>query len=459
VTRSYAELRAEYAARRLSPVEVAREALARAEAAQRDFNCFALIDHERALAAARASENRWRAGAPLSPLDGMPVGIKEFAQVEGWPTRYASAVTGAAPAPRSTPFAARLLEAGAVAIGKTRAPEFNWKGVTDSPAFGVTRNPLDPWKTPGGSSGGCAAAVASGVVRVSVGSDAGGSVRIPAAFSGVLGLKPSFGRIPMWPNPSHFSGIAHVGPLAASTDDLGDALAVMSGPSVDDWTAFDDPDFRQRLTGARVSSDLRIGLLNPAQWRSCAPEIGEAMAQAVAVLGEAFQLRDVSFDLDSATFVADRFYRLGCAQIFRTTPEKDHALLDPGLRAFVQPVAGLTMEDYIDLMRRRDALGAGLAALFQSVDALVLPTVPIFAFEAGRNAPADRDTDDWMGWNPFTPAFNLLHVPALSVPLWPQGSALPAGLQLVARFGADDRLVALARWLEAHPSGLFTRSR
>lgn len=457
MTRSYAELRADYAAGRLSPVEVARDALMRAEAAQRDFNCFALIDHDRALAAARASESRWRAGAPLSSLDGMPISIKEFAQVEGWPTRYASAVTSDAPAPRSTPFAARLLDAGAVAIGKTRAPEFNWKGVTDSPAFGVTRNPLDLSKTPGGSSGGCAAAVAAGVVRVSIGSDAGGSVRIPAAFSGVLGLKPSFGRIPMWPNPSHFSGIAHVGPLAASAGDLSDAMAVMSGASVEDWTSLDDPGFAQRLTVARIAPDIRIGLLNPAQWGGCAHEVGAAMAQAVAVLRENFQVCDASFDLDNATYVADRLYRLGCAQIFRTMPVKDHGLLDPALRSFVRPVMELATDDYIDLMRRRDALGAQLAALFQSFDVLVLPTVPILAFEAGRNAPADQGSDDWMAWNPFTPAFNLLHVPALSVPIWPRGSGLPVGLQLVARFGADDVLVALAHWIEAHPSGLFAR--
>ena len=180
-------------------------------------------------------------------------------------------------------------------------------------------------------------------------------------------------------------------------------------------------------------------------------------AQAVAVLRENFQVCDASFDLDNATYVADRLYRLGCAQIFRTTPAKDHGLLDPALRSFVRPVMELATDDYIDLMRRRDALGAQLAALFQSFDVLVLPTVPILAFEAGRNAPADQGSDDWMAWNPFTPAFNLLHVPALSVPLWPRGSGLPVGLQLVARFGADDVLVALAHWIEAHPSGLFAR--
>lgn len=222
---AFSDLRQQYRQGKLSPVDVARSALQHADRVASLTNAFALIDVDRALAAARRSEQRWRSGQAIGDLDGMPMTIKEFAAVKGWPTRRGSLTTSADPAPESTVFVARLEEAGTVLLGKTRAPEFNWKGVTDSPGYGVTRNPWNLDLTPGGSSGGCAAAVASGVVRVSFGSDAGGSVRIPAAFSGILGLKPTFGLIPVVPVPSHFSNTAHVGPLGVSSVDLIEANA------------------------------------------------------------------------------------------------------------------------------------------------------------------------------------------------------------------------------------------
>ena len=195
-------LRELYRLGEVSPMDVARSALEHAERADPIINAFALLDRAGTLAGARESEERWRQGAALGPLDGMPVAIKEFAAVRGWPTRRGSALTSAEPAAAHTVFVQRLADAGAVLLGKTRAPEFNWKGITDSPAFGITRNPWNPSLTPGGSSGGCAAAVAAGVVRLSMGSDAGGSIRIPAAFTGTIGLKPTHGRIPCRPCPA-----------------------------------------------------------------------------------------------------------------------------------------------------------------------------------------------------------------------------------------------------------------
>lgn len=449
MTQSFAQTRADYAAGKLSPVDVAREALERAERADARLNCFALLDPARAMDAALRSEQRWRRGEPLSPLDGMPIAIKEFAAVEGWPTRYASRLTSSEPAAASTPFVARLIAAGAVPIGKTRAPEFNWKGVTDSPGFGVTRNPWGMSLTPGGSSGGCAAAVAAGVVRISIGSDAGGSVRIPAAFTGTLGLKPSFGRIPMSPNPSHFSQTVHVGPLAASVEDMADALGVMAGASAADWTSLDDPDFARGLAQPHAGKNLRIGVLDAARWQDCEDAVAAAMQAMQATLAQGgFALSNVDFDVRGASDVAAHFYRIGCAQILKATPEKDHGALDPGLIPFVRPVMDLSLDAYIGLMRQRDAYGAQLARLFESIDVLVLPVTPVTAFAAGRNAPENWSSDDWMSWNPFTPAFNLTHAPALSYPVWPQGAALPVGVQLVAAKNRDAVLVDLARWLE-----------
>ena len=192
---SATELLAAYRARTLSPVEAARAVLARIAELNPVLNCFNLIDAKSALESARSSEARWRKGAPNGPLDGVPASIKDIILTRGWPTRRGSKTTDpAGPWNDDAPAVARLREAGAVLVGKTTTPEFGWKGVTDSPLTGITRNPWNPKKTPGGSSGGSAAAVASGMGPLTIGTDGGGSIRIPCGFTGLFGLKPSFGR-------------------------------------------------------------------------------------------------------------------------------------------------------------------------------------------------------------------------------------------------------------------------
>src|SRR5688572_2513652 len=166
-----------------------------------------LVDEARALAAAKAAEKRWRKGSPKGPVDGVPVLIKDILLTKGWPTlRGSRTIDSDQDWPEDAPAVARLRESGAVLIGKTTTPEFGWKGVTDSPLTGITRNPWDLSKTPGGSSGGSAAAVAAGYVPLSLGTDGGGSIRIPAGFTGIFGFKPSFGRV-----PAYSKGVASIG--------------------------------------------------------------------------------------------------------------------------------------------------------------------------------------------------------------------------------------------------------
>lgn len=436
----------QYLARSASPVEVTRSALDHAERANPALNAFALIDREGALDGARRSEERWRRGAPLGPLDGMPIAIKEFAAVRGWPTRRGSAVTSDEPAAAHTVFVQRLADAGAVLLGKTRAPEFNWKGVTDSPAFGITRNPWNPALTPGGSSGGCAAAVAAGIVRVSMGSDAGGSIRIPAAFTGTIGLKPTHGRIPLSPLPSAFSNIVHTGPIAAGMDELEAAYLAARGASALDWTSCLGGDDGPDVPGGRP----RIGLLSPRRWGPrCAAPVRAAMDEALAALrADGMDVVEIDVDIEAASRVGQDLYRLGCAAAVRAVAPELRGRLDPGLIAFVRGVDDWPISRYHALCQQRDQHANDLARLFGQVDLLMLPTVPLCAFEAGRDVPPDQPGDDWMSWNPYTPAFNSAQVPALSYPVWPQGEALPAGVQWVAPKYREDRLLALGRWLE-----------
>ncbi len=447
---SFDELRALYASGEVSPVDVTYSALRHAENVNESINALAVLDHDRALRAAAQSQTRWRSGTQLGPLDGMPVTFKDFAAVEGWPTRRGSAVTSGAPVPASTVFVERMLNAGMIPLGKTRAPEFNWKTVTDSPAYGITRNPWNTRLTPGGSSGGCSAAVAAGMVRVSMGSDAGGSVRIPSAFTGLIGFKPSFGRIPASPLPSAFSQVVHTGPIGTSMREIAEVMRVAAGPSGKDWTSFSGiiNDDVEALSGD--AKTLRIGVLDASRWSpaSC-EEVRRGMADTIALIERSgFEVETVDFDVTAATAAALVFYRVGCEASLRTVPVSEHGKVDPGLLDFVKSVEGLKLADFLEACRLRDLYANALTELFDRIDVLMLPTMPILPFEAGRLAPEGWHSNDPMSWNPFTPAFNAAQVPAMSYPVWPEGSALPVGIQFVAPRYCDDRLMTLGAWLE-----------
>ena len=219
-----------YRKKALSPVEATRLILDRLDALQPKINAFCVVDRDGALAAARASEGRWLRGEAVGRLDGVPVTIKDLILMHGFPTRRGSRlVEPDQDWSEDAPATARLREAGAVIIGKTTTPEFGWKALGDSPLTGITRNPWDLSRTPGGSSAGAAAACAAGLAPLHVGSDGAGSIRIPSAFTGVFGLKPSFGRVPAHP-PSPMGLLAHIGPMARTVADAALLLTVLSGP-------------------------------------------------------------------------------------------------------------------------------------------------------------------------------------------------------------------------------------
>src|SRR6476646_6668109 len=235
-TLSATELLDGYRKHQLSPVEVTRAVLDRIEKLNPVLNAFNLVS-DRAMEDAKASQARWTSGQPKGLLDGVPVSIKDIILTKGWPTlRGSKTVDPKGPWNDDAPAAARLREHGAVLLGKTTTPEFGWKGVTDSPLTGITRNPWNAKKTPGGSSGGAVAAVASGMGPLAVGTDGGGSIRIPCSFTGLFGIKPSFGRVPAWPL-SPMGNVAHLGPMARTVADAALMLNVLSQPDARDWHA------------------------------------------------------------------------------------------------------------------------------------------------------------------------------------------------------------------------------
>src|SRR5687767_4484858 len=269
----------------LSPVDVARAVLARIEKLNPVLNAFCLVS-ENSLQEAKESEARWSAGQPKGLLDGVPVSIKDIILTKGWPTlRGSKTVDPKGPWNDDAPATARLREHGAVLLGKTTTPEFGWKGVTDSPLTGITRNPWNKAKTPGGSSGGAAAAVACGMGPLAVGTDGGGSIRIPCAFTGLFGIKCSFGRVPAWPL-SPFGTVAHVGPMTRSVGDAALMLNVLAQPDARDWHAlpYDARDWRTGLE--QGVADLRIAYSSNLGYAKVDPEIAALVKSAVAVFEE-----------------------------------------------------------------------------------------------------------------------------------------------------------------------------
>ncbi|MFQ5546445.1 MAG: amidase family protein, partial [Acidiferrobacterales bacterium] len=225
---SATELLKLYQRRQLSPVEATKAALAQISAYDPPLNAFCYVDEDAALTAAGESEARWQKGAPKGLLDGVPTAIKDLILTKGWPTLRGSRVVSKDQSwDEDAPSSARLREHGAVLLGKTTTPEFGWKGVTDSPLTGVTRNPWNLATTPGGSSGGSAAAIATGMCALAIGTDGGGSIRIPAGFTGIYGIKPSFGRVPAAPL-SPFGTVAQVGPMTRTVTDAALMLMVIS---------------------------------------------------------------------------------------------------------------------------------------------------------------------------------------------------------------------------------------
>ncbi|MEV6940977.1 amidase [Streptomyces sp. NPDC051172] len=429
-----------------SPEEVTRAALERAERIQPEVNAFVRLLAEEALAQARESTQRWRRGEPKGLVDGVPTTVKDIILLRGAPTLKGSkTISQQGSWDEDAPSVARLREHGAVFIGKTTTPEFGWKGVTDSPRSGVTRNPYDPTRTAGGSSGGAAAAVALGAGPLALGTDGGGSVRIPAAFCGIFALKPTYGRVPLYP-ASAFGTLAHVGPMTRDAADAALLLDVIGAPDHRDWSALAAAadSFVAGLSGG--VKGLRIAY-SPSFGGQVAvqPAVAAAVRRAVERLAElGAYVTETDPDL---TDPVDAFHALwfsGAARVTQQLGSEQRKLLDPGLREICATGARLSALDYLAAVDVRMELGRRMGRFHESYDLLVTPTLPITAFEAGAEVPKGSGHRRWTGWTPFTYPFNMTQQPAATVPVGTDGDGLPIGLQLVAARHRDGLVLRAA---------------
>lgn len=441
------ELVAAYAGGRLSPVQVADAVLDRIARLDPLVNAFCLVDPATTRAQARASEERWRRGEPRGLLDGVPVSIKDLLLTRGWPTlRGSLSVHPDRAWDEDAPSVARMREHGAVFVGKTTTPEFGWKGVTDGPLTGVTRNPWDPARTSGGSSGGSAAAVALGLAPLSVGTDGGGSVRIPAAFCGIVGLKPTYGRIPLYP-ASPFGTLAHAGPMTRTVADAALLMDVLSGADSRDWSALapHEGGFRAETEpSAGGVRGLRVAYSPTLAGARVDPEVAARVRRAAELLaGAGAVVEEADPGFGDPVEAYHTLWFSGAAKVVEHLTPEQRGRLDPGLADICRQGTAMSALDYLGAVDARMALGRRMGAFHERYDLLVTPSIPIPAFAAGREVPEGSGLERWTGWTPFSYPFNLTQQPAATVPCGTTAEGLPVGVQLVAA-RHHDRLVLRA---------------
>ena len=447
------DLAARIRARELSPVDVVRNSLARIEAVNPALNCFCFVYPDEALAAARKAEAAVEAGADLGPLHGVPIAIKDLTPTKGKRTTLGSYAYEHWVPDADAPIVEALLNAGAILIGKTTTPEFAYSSFTESPLWGITRNPWNPAHSPGGSSGGSGAAVASGCVPLAEGSDMGGSVRIPAANCGVVGLKPSFGRIPFTILPSQFDSLSHFGPLARNVADAALFLSVTQGPDERDIQSL-KPALDLAIPPPASVEGLRLALSVDLGFYYVDPAVAantRAAAQALADAGA--EIEEV--DLPWTREIVDAWmahWGVYLATFFGHTLDEYRAKMDPEVVALIDAGLAMSAVDFkkIEILRTRQ--WQGLAPILERCDALLCPTMAVPPPAVG-GADTDFDYDDAEGrfhGLDMTAPFNFVsQCPALSVPSGLTDDGLPTGLQIVGRRFDDAGVLRIGAALEA----------
>jgi aspartyl-tRNA(Asn)/glutamyl-tRNA(Gln) amidotransferase subunit A len=440
-----------YRRRALSPVEATKDALARIARFNPVINAFILVDEAGALEAARASEARWAKGEPQGLVDGVPATVKDNVWLKDFPCRKGSATTDSNPMLEDAPAVARLREQGAVILGKTTLPEFGWIGACHSPLTGITRNPWDLDRTTGGSSGGAAAAALLNLGWLHIGTDGAGSIRIPAAFTGVFGIKPSFGRVPAYP-ASPFSVLAHLGPLTRTVTDAALMLSVISGADERDMAAWNTaaPDFRvgldEGVRGLRIAWSPRLGTVTKID-----PEVEAAAAQAAAVFRDLGAIvEEADPDLGAADATIREIWGAVSASVVGAIPAREHTKMDPGFLRIAEKGRGYNVTDYLNAYSRRSDLANAMARFHERYDLLLTPQMPVPALPAGKEAPDEGGYgDEWVEWSPYTYPFNLTQQPAASVPCGFTSGGLPVGLQIVGPARQDALVLRAARAFES----------
>ncbi len=430
----------------ISPVEVIDGTLARIEQLDPAIHAFSEVLADNARAAARVAEVAVQRGDELGPLHGVPVGVKDQMNVTGAHVTFGTQLLADYVANEDAPVVRGIRRAGGIVVGMTTMPEFGWQGISWSPLYGFTRNPWNLEHSAAGSSSGSGAAVAAGMIPVAVGSDGAGSIRMPASFCGVVGLKPTYGRIAMFP-VSVSELVTHYGPMSRTVRDTAALLQAMAGPDPRDPHCLpaSDEDYVASCDGGVAG--LKIAYSPDLGYANVRPEVAEMVAAAVkrfeelgATVGEA------NPGFSDPIWAADQYLWAGAANRAYPRLGELRDKMDPGFVQAVEILAGRTLFDSAKARVERLALAATMGQFFQEYDLLLTPTMADTAFTLDRSEPQYGPT---LAWSPFTYPFNLTGEPAISVPCGLSAAGLPVGLQIVGPRFAEGRVLRAAAAFEA----------
>jgi len=455
--RQYAALSAVEMARlvrrgEVSPVELVQASLDAIEETEPEVNAYSAVFPEDAKARAATLEKEARAGSFRGPFHGVPVGIKDLFLVNGYKTQRGSKLYVDSVATETAPSVERLLAAGAIMVGKTTTPELGWKAASNSPLYGVTRNPWDVSRTAGGSSSGSAVAVANGTVPLTLGSDGGGSMRVPASFCGIFSLKATLGRVPTYPlSPTEH--LSHAGPMTNTVEDYALALDVLQGPDVRDPQALPDAGLSYLATLGDLPR-LRCVLLPTLFGVPVEPGVAAVIAQAFAGIKAHLPVEIVEAKIDWPDPI-DVFDALWVARgaLYAGMKPEDVARIDPGFARMVAQALSIKLENHFRTLQARAVFNRSVAQSFEQFDLLVMPMVPIEPFAAEDDGPKDMDGTHpvpWARWTPFSYPFNITGQPAASVPCGWSSSGLPVGLQVIGRRFAEAHVLQFCAAWEKH---------
>jgi aspartyl-tRNA(Asn)/glutamyl-tRNA(Gln) amidotransferase subunit A len=447
---SATELLRRFRSRKLSPLEVFAATSRRIEALDPQLNVFLMRYLDEAEHAARASEARWVQRQPQGPLDGVPATIKDHLVAKGWIHRSGTTTSRSDDVGTfDSPSVARLKEAGAVLLGKTTMTEFGWKGTSDSPLTGYTRNPWDLTKTTGGSSSGAGAAVAAGIGALALGTDGGGSVRIPSSLCGIFGMKPSGGRAPYWPFSNNHT-LTHVGPMTRSVEDGALLLSVMTKPDIRDWYAL-PPDGKDYTDGLKeLPEGLIFNCATSPDGREIDPEVLKCFEGAVeAVQRDGQNVSPLDLHLDGARWTFETLYSNGLATTARNLTNEQFEGLEPALKRHITRGCARSALEYTQALEARVLLGHRMKVLFGDNRILLTPTTAVPAFNLGAVVPPGMSDDDPHEWHNFCYPFNLTLQPAATIPIGATASGLPIGLQIVGPIHGDHLVLQAAAYIEA----------
>lgn len=432
----------------VSPVELTEGYLARCDRSAATLNTFSHLATDTARAAARAAEKRQTAGARLGPLDGIPVSVKDNLFVAGMPATWGSRLFERHVPEHDDIVVERLRRAGCIILGKTNTPEFAMAGWTDNLLFGPTRNPWDPQLGAGGSSGGAAASVAAGLCPLAIGTDAGGSARVPASYNGVVGLRPSNGRVPRrFGFPPMAIDFQVVSPIARTVADLRLLFDAISGPD-----ARDPLSDRFPASGAGAS-DVRLRVATSVGNSPVDPEVRRqvhAASQEIAKLGFAVDEGPVPYDLETVRSVFRTLTTVGVAHVVTGIPDWQSAV---GVNAAAMADAGaqVSATDYACVLDALAGLRSSVSESWRDFDVLITPSATTVAWPVGLTHPPtiDGKVADGRSATAFTTWVNACGLPALSIPIGFSPAGLPIGMQLIGRYGADTLLLDIASQFEA----------